>query len=262
MNTTTDPKPGPNRETTERSDEPLRPLVPAADEEPSSHLITRLRGYLLTGLIVVGPVAITLYVVWWFITLVDAWVKPIIPPNYLPDAYLPFKLPGVGLIFGVFGLMVVGALTANLFGRSVVSWSEMMLARMPIVRSVYRTLKQIFETVLSKDGGSFKRVGLIEFPRRGLYAIVFIAGDPPAEIDEKLGNGEPMITVFMPNGPNPTTGFITFVPASEVITLDLSVEDAAKLVVSAGLVAPDQQDRLRELAARRKKPLPEEEPVV
>ncbi len=233
-----------------------------SDEPPPSHLATRLRGYFLTGLIVVGPVAITLYVVWWFITLVDAWVKPIIPPQYLPEPYLPFNVPGVGLIFGVFGLMVVGALTANLFGRSLVSYGEMMLARMPIVRSVYRTLKQIFETVLSKDGGSFKRVGLIEFPRRGLYAIVFVAGDPPPEIEEKIGTGEPMITVFMPNGPNPTTGFITFVPASEVILLDLSVEDAAKLVVSAGLVAPDQQDRLRELAKRKPKPVPEEEPVV
>jgi uncharacterized membrane protein len=262
MDTSTNPKPGSKRETTERSEDSLLPLVAVTDEPPSSHLVTRLRGYLLTGLIVVGPVAITLYVVWWFITLIDAWVKPLIPPQYLPDAYLPFNVPGVGLIFGVFGLMVVGALTANLFGRSLVSYGEVMLARMPIVRSVYRTLKQIFETVLSKDGGSFKRVGLIEFPRRGLYCIVFLAGDPPPEIEEKIGNGDPMITVFMPNGPNPTTGFIVFVQSSEVIPLDLSVEDAAKLVVSAGLVAPDQQDRLRELAKRKPKPVPEEEPVV
>ena len=104
--------------------------------------------------------------------------------------------------------------------------------------------------------------GLIEFPRRGLYAIVFLAGEPPLEVEEKIGNGNPMITVFMPNGPNPTTGFIVFVQASEVIPLDLSVEDAAKLVVSAGLVAPDQQERLRELAKRKPKPVHEEEPVV
>ena len=179
--------------------------------------------------------------VWWFITLVDAWVKPLIPPQYLPEYYLPFNVPGVGLIFGITGVMLVGALTANLFGRTLVTYSEMMLARMPIVRSVYRTLKQIFETVLSKNGGSFKRVGLIEFPRRGLYAIVFLAGEPPLEVEEKIGDGNPMITVFMPNGPNPTTGFIVFVQASEVIPLDLSVEDAAKLVVSAGLVAPDNR---------------------
>ncbi|MGO8839570.1 MAG: DUF502 domain-containing protein [Methyloceanibacter sp.] len=262
MNTTSDPKPTLKAKAPERDEDRLK-LVVAAEEPASSHLGTRLRRYFLTGLIVVGPVAITVYVVWWFINLVDTWVKPLVPPQYLPEHYLPFTVPGVGLIFGITGLMVIGALTANLFGRTLVSYSEMMLARMPIVRSVYRTLKQIFETVLSQDGGSFKRVGLIEFPRRGLYSIVFLAGDPPPEVEEKIGAGDPMITVFMPNGPNPTTGFIVFVPASEVIGLDLSVEDAAKLVVSAGLVAPDQQDRLRDLAKQKgPKHLPEEEPVV
>jgi uncharacterized membrane protein len=239
-------------------------LLPGAGEPASSHIGARLRGYFLTGLIVVGPVAITIYVVWWFINLVDAWVKPLLPQAYLPDTYLPFRVPGVGLIVGIFLLMVVGALTANLFGRTIVSYGEMMLDRMPVVRGVYRLIKQIFTTVFSKSGTSFKRVGLIEFPRRGLYCIVFLAGDPPVEVDEKIGHGKPLITVFMPNGPNPTTGFIVFVPASEVIPLDLAVEDAAKLVVSAGLVGPDQQqEELRKLAkARATKPVPEEEPVV
>ncbi len=237
-------------------------LLAAAGEPASLHVGARLRGYFLTGLIVVGPVAITLYVVWWFINLVDAWVKPLLPQAYLPDTYLPFNVPGVGLIVGIFGLMVVGALAAGLFGRTIVSYSEMMLDRMPVVRGVYRLVKQIFTTIFSKSGTSFKRVGLLEFPRRGLYAIVFLAGDPPLEIEEKIGGGKPLITVFMPNGPNPTTGFIVFVPASEVIPLDLAVEDAAKLVVSAGLVGPDQQqEELRKLA-KAAKPVPEEEPVV
>ena len=240
-------------------------LLAGADAEPaSSHIGPRLRGYFLTGLIVVGPVAITLYVVWWFINLVDAWVKPLLPQAYLPDTYLPFNVPGVGLIVGIFGLMVVGATTANLFGRTIVSYGEMMLDRMPVVRGVYRLIKQIFTTIFSKSGTSFKRVWLVEFPRRGIYAIVFLAGDPPHEIEEKIGGGNPLITVFMPNGPNPTTGFIVFVPASEVIPLDLAVEDAAKLIVSAGLVGPDQQqEQLRKLAkAKAAKPVPEEEPVV
>jgi uncharacterized membrane protein len=263
MSASSDPKSTPKRKAPLEDGESLRQRVVVDDDANSSHFMARLRGYFLTGLIVVGPVAITVYVVWWFITLIDNWVKPLVPPQYLPEYYLPFNVPGVGLIFGITGLIVVGALTANLFGRTLVGWSEMMLARMPIVRSVYRTLKQIFETVLSKNGGSFKRVGLIEFPRRGLYSIVFLAGDPPPEVDEKIGGGNPLITVFMPNGPNPTTGFIVFVPASEVIALDLSVEDAAKLVVSAGLVAPDQQDRLRELGKRKgPKQVPEEEPAV
>jgi uncharacterized membrane protein len=238
-------------------------LIPAEEEPASSHFGARLRGYFLTGLIVVGPVAITLYVVWWFINLVDAWVKPLIPRDYLPETYLPINVPGVGLIVGIVGLMVVGALTANLFGRTIVSYGEMMLDRMPVVRGVYRLIKQIFTTIFSKSGTSFKRVGLIEFTRRGIYALVFLAGDPPVEVADKIGGGNPLITVFMPNGPNPTTGFIVFVPASEVIPLTLAVEDAAKLIVSAGLVGPDQQqEKLRKLAKKPAKPVPEEEPVV
>jgi uncharacterized membrane protein len=248
-----------DRETPAQPEDQLA-LLAAAGEPASSHLGARLRGYFLTGLIVVGPVAITIYVVWWFINLVDAWVKPLLPQAYLPENYLPFNVPGVGLIVGIFGLMVVGALTANLFGRTIVSYGEMMLDGMPVVRGVYRLLKQIFTTIFSKSGTSFKRVGLIEFPRKGLYAIVFLAGDPPQEIEEKIGGGNPLITVFMPNGPNPTTGFIVFVRASEVITLDLPVEDAAKLVVSAGLVSPEHQDTVRKLV--EPKPLHEEEPVV
>jgi uncharacterized membrane protein len=244
--------------------EPLQdPLTLIGTEPTSSHLGARLRGYFLTGLIVVGPVAITIYVVWWFINLVDAWVKPLIPKAYLPETYLPFSVPGVGLIVGIFGLMVIGALTANLFGRTIVSYGEMMLDRMPVVRGVYRLLKQIFQTIFSKSGTSFKRVGVIEFPRKGLYALVFVSGDPPTEIRDKLGNGEALMTVFMPNAPNPTTGFVVFIPAKDVTVLDMSIEDGAKMVVSAGLVAP-QQDKLKQLAeqAKAKKPMPEEEPVV
>jgi len=233
------------------------------EEPPSSHLAARLRGYFLTGLIVVGPVAITIYVVWSFINLVDAWVKPLIPQAYLPETYLPFNVPGVGLIVGIFGLMVIGALTANLFGRTIVSYGEMMLDRMPVVRGVYRLLKQIFTTIFSKSGSSFKRVGIIEFPRKGLYALVFVSGEPPTEVKDKIGNGEALMTVFMPNAPNPTTGFVVFMPAKDVTLLDMAIEDGAKMVISAGLVAPEQ-DALKKLAegAKGKKPVPEEEPVV
>jgi len=248
------------------TEEPAQGQLALLAGEPahSLHLGARLRGYFLTGLIVVGPMAITLYVVWWFINLVDAWVKPLIPNAYLPETYLPFSVPGIGLIVGVLGLMVAGALTANLFGRTLVSHGELMLDRMPVVRGLYRLFKQIFQTIFSKSGSSFKRVGLIEFPRRGLYCIVFLAGDPPVEVDDKIGAGNPLITVFMPNGPNPTTGFIVFVPASEVIPLDLAVEDAAKLIVSAGLVGPDQQqEQLRRLArSKDAKPVPEKERVA
>ena len=235
-----------------------------ADEPHSSHLGARLRGYFLTGLIVVGPVAITIYVVWWFINLVDGWVKPLIPKSYLPETYLPYNVPGVGLIVGILTLVVIGALTANLFGRTIVSYGEMMLDRMPVVRGVYRLLKQIFQTIFSSTGHSFKRVGVIEFPRRGLYALVFISGDPPDEVRQRIGNGEALMTVFMPNAPNPTTGFVLFMPAKDVTMLDMAIEDGVKMVVSAGLVTPPQ-DKLKTLAEEakaKKKPVPEEEPVV
>ena len=232
-------------------------------EPTSSHFGARLRGYFLTGLIIVGPVAITIYVVWWFINLVDGWVKPLIPQSYLPDNFLPFHIPGVGLVVGILALMLVGALAANLFGRTIVSYGEMMLDRMPVVRGVYRLLKQIFTTIFSKSGTGFKRVGLIEFPRRGLYAVVFVSGEPPAEVKDKLGNGEKLMTVFMPNAPNPTTGFVLFMPAKDVTVLDMSIDDGAKLVISAGLVAPSQ-DHLKSLAddSKANKPVPEDEPVV
>ncbi|MGB6924097.1 MAG: DUF502 domain-containing protein, partial [Methyloceanibacter sp.] len=185
------------------------------------------------------------------------------PTTYLPENFLPFPVPGLGLIVGIVGLMLIGALTANLFGRTIVSYGEMMLDRMPVVRGVYRLLKQIFQTVFSKTGASFKRVGLIEFPRRGLFALVFVSGDPPMEVREKVGNGEALMTVFMPNAPNPTTGFVLFMPASDVTLLDMAIEDGAKLVISAGLVGPEQ-DHLMKLAqeAKAQKPVPEEEPVV
>jgi uncharacterized membrane protein len=258
----TDSKPSPEK--TGAKEEPAQDPLTLLSVEPvhSSHLGARLRGYFLTGLIVVGPVAITLYVVWWFINLVDAWVKPLIPNTYLPETYLPFSVPGVGLIVGIIGLMLVGALTANLFGRTIVSYGEMMLDRMPVVRGVYRLFKQIFETIFSNSGSSFKRVGLIEFPRKGIYALVFVSGDPPGEVADKLGNGDALMTVFMPNAPNPTTGFVIFMPAKDVILLDMAMEDGAKMIVSAGLVAP-QRD-LKKLAdeTRAKKPVPEEEPVI
>jgi uncharacterized membrane protein len=267
MNAKTNPSPAPKQkpmgEAPERTEDGLTLPLTEEEEASSSHLGARLRGYFLTGLIVSGPIAITIYVVWWFINLVDGWVKPLIPKSYLPETYLPFPVPGVGLIVGIVGLMVIGALTANLFGRTLVSYGEMMLDRMPVIRGVYRLLKQIFQTVFSKSGSSFKRVGLIEFPRRGLYALVFVSGDPPLEVKDRISNGEALMTVFMPNAPNPTTGFMVFMPASEVILLDMSIEDGAKMVVSAGLVGPSQ-DKLKALAqeAKAPKPVPEEEPVV
>lgn len=220
----------------------------------SSHFLARLRGYFLTGLIVVGPIAITVYVVWWFINLVDNWVKPLIPQDYLPETYLPFNIPGVGLIVGILGLMFIGALMANLFGRTLFSYGEILLDRMPVVRGVYRLLKQIFQSVFADTGHSFKKVGLIEFPRQGVFALAFISGETPKEVRGKAGNGDEIITVFMPNAPNPTTGFVLFMPAKDVQILDMTVEDGVKLVLSAGLVSPDKEQTIDQLQQEIGKP--------
>lgn len=218
-----------------------------ADTTP--HIGTKLRNYFLTGLIIVGPVGITLYVVWWFINLIDAWVKPFVPTIYNPDTYLPFTIPGIGLVFAIFILMFIGALAANLFGRTIVSYGEVLMGRMPIVRNFYKALKQIFETVLSQSSGTFKDVGLIEYPRKGLYAVVFISKETGGEIQAKVKDGEQLLSVFLPTTPNPTSGFLLFVPRHEIQILDMSVEDAAKMVISAGLVEPNhQQAKLKDLA--------------
>lgn len=247
------PKPGGETpETVEEStSDPLK-ILAGADGKTPSHVGARLRNYFLTGLIIVGPVGITLYALWWFINLIDAWVKPWVPQVYLPETYLPFTVPGVGLIFAIAILMVVGALTANLFGRTVVSYGELLLNRMPVVRGVYRALKQIFETVLSQSNNSFQNVGLVEYPRKGLYAIVFVSTKTKGEIDDKVFAGEPVLSVFLPTTPNPTSGYLLFVPEKDIVILDMSVEEAAKLVISAGLVVPAYQKKLESLAEEAK----------
>ncbi len=220
--------------------------------EPGWRVGSRMRNWFLTGLIVVGPVSITLYIAWWFISLVDGWVKPLVPEPYLPDTYLPFDVPGVGLIFAILALILIGALTANLFGRTIVSYAEDTVARMPIVRGVYRTLKQIFETVLSNQGSSFQKVGVIEFPSKGLYSLVFLAADTADEITQKVEGGRPMISVFLPCTPNPTTGFLVFVPKEDVVEIDITVEEAAKMLISAGLIVPERQTALRQLVEEKR----------
>jgi len=210
--------------------------------------ITRLRNYFLTGFVVCAPLAITVYIAWSFVGWVDSWVKPYVPARYNPDNYLPFVIPGFGLIVALVLITLIGFLTANFIGRTIVRYGEYLLDRMPLVRSIYRGLKQIFETVLSNKADMFKKVGLVEYPRRGVWAIVFIANEKETEVSDRLSGQENTIAVFMPSTPNPTTGFLMYVPRSDVIELSMSVEDAAKLVISAGLVAPEYHKKTKTLA--------------
>jgi len=227
----------------------------ALDDEPAGwHVGARLRNYFLTGLLIVGPVTITLYIIWWFINVADAWVKPFVPKTYLPDTYLPFAVPGIGLIFGIAGLTLIGALAANLLGRTLVSFGELMLGRMPIVRNVYRALKQIFESVVTATGPNqgFQKVGLIEFPSKGLWSLVFVTGETSGEISQvQPGGDSDLLTVFMPTGIVPPTGFICFLPRKDVTFLNMSVEDAAKIIISGGMVMPELRGALASGGATR-----------
>jgi uncharacterized membrane protein len=233
------------------TDDPPPTLPPGAP--PPDHprgLVARFRNYFLTGLVVAGPVAITLYLTWWFVTWVDGLVRPFVPTAYRPETYLPFGVPGSGLVVAVIALTLLGFLTANLIGRTLVDLGERLLGRMPVVRAIYRGLKQVFETLFSGNGSSFRRVGLVEFPSPGMWSIVLISQSPSTEVAASLPGQEEHISVFLPCAPNPTTGFFFYVPKSKIIEIEMSAEDAATLIMSAGVVQPgsDPQKRAAALA--------------
>jgi uncharacterized membrane protein len=227
------------------------PGTPAA-EPSSTGPAGRIRNYFLTGLVVAGPVLITIYITWSFVTWVDNLVRPWVPLVYRPDAYLPVDVPGTGLIIGFIALTLLGFLTANLVGRKLIEFGETILERMPIVRPLYRGLKQVFETLFSKSGSTFRTVGLVEFPAPGMWSLVFLSTPPGADITAHLPTQEEHVSVFMPCTPNPTTGFFFYVPRREVIELSISVEEAAKLIMTAGMIqpggAPEAARRLGALA--------------
>jgi uncharacterized membrane protein len=199
--------------------------------------MSRIRTYFLTGLVVAGPVAVTLWLIWWFVTWVDGLVRPFIPKMYRPETYLPIQIPGLGLIIAFLALTLLGFLTANLIGRKLVDLGEGLLSRMPIVRPIYRTAKQIFQTLFSKSGTTFRKVGLVEFPSPGMWSLVFLTQSPTNEISSHLPAIE-HVSAFMPCTPNPTTGFFFYVPRRDVIDLDITVEQAMTLLMSAGIVQP------------------------
>ena len=215
----------------------------AAASAPHHGLISRLRNYFLTGLILVGPIYITINLTWWLINWVDDVMRPFIPVWLRTETYLPFRMPGVGLVVAFIGLSLLGFLTANLVGRTLIEFGENLLHRMPIVRPIYKTMKQIFETLFSKSASSFRKVALAEFPT-GMWSVVFLATTPSPELAARMPGGD-YVSCFLPCTPNPTTGFFFYAPRSKIIELDITVEQAMSLIMSAGMAQPDSDAQKR-----------------
>src|SRR5450631_1981159 len=230
---------------------------------PQSGVVSRIRNYFLTGLVVAGPVLVTAWLTWSFINWVDSLVRPFIPPTYRPETYLPWPIPGTGLIIAIVVLTTLGFLTANLVGRKLVELGEGLLNRMPIVRPVYKTMKQIFETLFSKTGSSFRQVALVQFPVPGMWSLVFLSQPPSGDLTEKLPPGE-HVSAFMPCTPNPTTGFFFYVLRKDLVVLDISVENAMTLLISVGMVQPDNdaQKKLASLAETARAAPAAKSPVI
>jgi uncharacterized membrane protein len=232
---------------------PPSPVLPPPEISRQGAALARLRTYFLTGVVIAGPIAITIYLTWWFVSLVDNWVKPIVPTAYLPETYLPFAIPGFGLAVAFLLLTMLGFLTANLVGRTLFQFGERLLDQMPVVRGLYKSTKQIFQTVFSKNGTSFKKVGIVEYPAKGMWSIVLISAEPTGDLAGRLPGKHDHIGVFLPCAPNPTTGFFFYLPKTEVIEIDMSPDDAAKLVMSAGLLQPEAQNQQIAALAKDKK---------
>lgn len=212
------------------------PPPPPVAEALKPTLGGRLRAYFFAGILITAPISITFYIAWQFINFVDRNVVALLPDRYNPATYLPISIPGLGLIMVVVGLTLVGMLTAGFIGRVLTKTSETLLQRMPVISGIYSAVKQILETIFSQKGQAFREVVLIEYPRRGIWTLGFITGTAQGEVGERFD--EEMVNVFVPTTPNPTSGFLLFLPRRSVVVLDMAVDDGLKMVISTGIVMP------------------------
>lgn len=224
---------------------------PHHDDYRKPSVIARLRGNFLAGIIIIAPIGLTFWLIYTVVGWIDSWVWPFVPDYYHPESIInryfrsegadpiSVNVRGIGVFIFLIFTVVVGWIGKGLIGRSFLRWGEHVVDRMPVVRSIYNGVKQIAETVFSQRDTSFDKACLIEYPRKGIWAIAFISTNAKGEIKQKLPGEEDIATVFLPTTPNPTSGFLLFLPRADVHELDMSVEDAAKLVISAGLVYPN-----------------------
>jgi len=221
--------------------------LPEPDRPPRRGIFASARSTFLTGLIVIAPIGITIWLIWTLTGWIDSWVLPLIPNRYNPSLLInewtgiQVNIRGIGVVTFLFFTMIIGWVAKGLIGRSMIRWAESLVLSIPMVRSVYSGLKQIAETILQQDQQNFDKACLVQYPREGIWAIAFISTSAKGEIAARTPTD--MVSVFLPTTPNPTSGFLLFVPRKDVIILDMSVEDSAKLIISAGLVYPADLDQ-------------------
>ena len=208
----------------------------------NQNLFQKLRSNFLTGLVLITPIILTIYLLWGVINFIDDKVVPWLPNKYNPSTYLGKDIPGLGVMTFLVFTTIVGMVTKGFFGRQLIKYWQSLVDRTPVFRSIYNALKQIAETVFTKSDQTFKSACLVEYPRRGIWVVAFVSTITRGEIKEKINKDE-ILTVFVPTTPNPTSGFLLFIPKKDVIILKMSVENAAKLVISAGLVVPDYNEK-------------------
>lgn len=214
------------------------PETPQGSAKESFHrsLFSRLRMYLLTGILVTAPISITIYLTWVFLKFVDSKVTPLIPYGYNPNEYLPFSVPGLGLAIALVFFISVGWFAKNFLGRLIIRFSEYVVHHLPVISTLYKAIKQIFETVMTSQSQAFREAVMFEFPRKGIWAIGFVTGVTKGEA-QRLTEDE-VVNVFFPTTPNPTSGFLIFVPRKDLVFLKMSVEEALKMVISGGILTP------------------------
>ena len=230
-------------------------MTKLSEPVPRRTFLGGLRNNFIAGLVVIAPIGLTLWLIWSVVGLVDSFVWPFVPDAYQPEQLLNWALGysiadnnwiainvrGIGVVIFLIFTIIIGWLGKGLLGRSFLRWGEALVGRMPVVRSIYNGVKQIAETVFAQTETSFDKACLIEYPRKGVWAIGFISTETKGELLAKVDVG-PMTSVFLPTTPNPTSGFLLFFPTKDIMELDMSVEDAAKLVISAGLVYPGEKE--------------------
>lgn len=201
----------------------------------------KIRAYFFTGILVTAPVAITLYMAYKFIIWIDRLVNQLLPPQYKFDAILPFTIPGLGLVILILALILVGMFAAGFLGKFFLRLGEWIVYKVPLISSIYSVLKQIFETFFSTKTQAFSKVVMLEYPRKGIWILGFVSSELKGEVKDKFD--QEMLNIFIPTTPNPTSGFLIFVPKKDTIELDMKVEDGIKFVISGGLVEPENMPR-------------------